>query len=298
MKRLAILIAVIPPLAAFPGGAGSRSNTTFQDPCPDDPGHHAPDVCSVQVSNDDSGKVSFVLQVLNELDLGLVPNSRVVIYLDTDGNAGTGCGPNRADVQLSASGGSSRGSFGELVCRNGALVAPTVGSVDGCLNCPGEGYLSLTMGRCDLGPRTGFDFWIETSWAAEGLSGHDRAPDAATWHYDLAGPAAACAKALTLTAGRLVVTPRRPNAGSRLQATLHVSTSDVAAALGGRLTCSARVGRTKLRAVAALRSAGTAVRASCAWTVPKSARGRMLTGSVKLTARGVVAGRTFAVRVA
>src|SRR5262249_61058499 len=92
--------------------------------------------------------------------------------------------------------------------------------------------------------------------------------------------------------------PGRRHAGGRFQATLPVSTSDAAAVLaGGRVSCSAKAGRSLMRAAGTLGRVGSLVRASCSWTIPRSARNQVLAGSVKLTAGGRLGSRAFAARV-
>src|SRR5436309_832928 len=74
--------------------AGASNSSTFVDPTGDAPAA-APDVTSVQVSNDDAGTVFFRITIPNRS--GADDPDFIAVLVDTDGNTRTGC---------------SRGTFG------------------------------------------------------------------------------------------------------------------------------------------------------------------------------------------
>ena len=80
----AILLAAC---LALPAGAGLRTNTqTYADSTGEDAA--APDVTSVVVSNDDSGLVTFQINISNRP--ALTSDMAISLFLDTDANVATG----------------------------------------------------------------------------------------------------------------------------------------------------------------------------------------------------------------
>ena len=94
----------------------------------------------------------------------------------------------------------------------------------------------------------------------------------------------------------MTVTPKRPRAGKSLTARLAVSRTDTRGRVTtGRVACSARVGGKAIRRVAAGFRGGAA---QCSWVLPASARGKMVSGSIRVTQGRLSASRTFRIRVA
>jgi hypothetical protein len=282
-------------LLAFAAPAAAANSAPFTDSCAD-ADFTVPDICTVDVSNDDRGTLEFVVNVSNQAGIGpLVPNSHITIALDTDRDSHTGCGPHGAEAALNAQGRLTSPAFSVGLCKGGELVYSPAG---GCQHCPRDQDVTFTVDRCDIGSPSGFDFALDSGWRSpEGEGPPDFAPDVGTWHYDLIAPSAACTKPLALSARSLTLTPSRPRGGARATATLLVATTDVAAALSGRVSCSVMAGRTKLAVTPSLaRAAGGEVRARCAFRVPAGARNRLLTGRVGLIAGGKSVARTFSTR--
>ena len=101
------------------------------------------------------------------------------------------------------------------------------------------------------------------------------------------GPAAAHApspRPAELAVSRLVRRHVRPHAGHRFSSrTVVVSLRTRRAVTGGQVKCDARVGRRYLRVVV---NAFKHDLAACAWRVPRWARGRWLTGRIRIRAEG------------
>jgi hypothetical protein len=77
-------------LLLLAGAAGAANLQTFADPTGDNqPG--APDITTVQVSNDDNGRFELRVTLANRPDL--LDHDLVNVYLDRDANTTTGCGP-------------------------------------------------------------------------------------------------------------------------------------------------------------------------------------------------------------
>jgi hypothetical protein len=87
MRRFALTGLALLLLA---GGAGAANLQTLTDPTGDNqPG--APDITTVQVSNDDTGRFELRVTLANRPDL--LDNDLVTLFLDRDANTTTGCGP-------------------------------------------------------------------------------------------------------------------------------------------------------------------------------------------------------------
>src|SRR4051794_3912554 len=90
MKLLVCALAVAALAAAGIATAApdrGRSNSqTFQDAAGDSNG--GPDMTTITVQNDDQGFVTISAQLLNQADLR--SNEGVLVWMDTDNNAGTG----------------------------------------------------------------------------------------------------------------------------------------------------------------------------------------------------------------
>jgi hypothetical protein len=100
------------------------------------------------------------------------------------------------------------------------------------------------------------------------------------------------AKRLLTTGAKL--DPKSPRSGRRLAFRLRVVTSSGAAVRGGRVTCTASIGRRK---VASLSRGWIRGRAYCSWRLPTHTRGKMLRGRVKIVRAGAVVSRSFSKRV-
>lgn len=101
------------------------------------------------------------------------------------------------------------------------------------------------------------------------------------------------ARTVKVTASRPTLSPRQPRAGRRLVATARV-TVDGGPAANAAVVCSARIGRTRLNAVArGLRAS----RARCVWALPRTSAGKLLRGSIRVVVAGGGATRAFAARI-
>jgi hypothetical protein len=95
-----------------------------------------------------------------------------------------------------------------------------------------------------------------------------------------------------LRVSRFARTPAAPRAGRRLTATLTVGGSALPAA--GKVICTAAVRGTRLRPIVRRYRAGAA---TCAWNVPRTAKGARLVGSMALVAGGQTLSRRFGATV-
>jgi hypothetical protein len=99
--------------------------------------------------------------------------------------------------------------------------------------------------------------------------------------------------ALVLTAPR--PTPSRPSAARQLATSLSVARSDTGDAVGAAtVRCSARAGKLALRVVVRRFERG---RATCAWHVPRTTRGRTLRATTTVVYLGVSGSKTYTARI-
>jgi hypothetical protein len=92
-----------------------------------------------------------------------------------------------------------------------------------------------------------------------------------------------------------VLSPKRPVAGNVFLATILVGRGDTFDLLGsrGKVTCTLLVGGKPLRAARMAFSQGLPV---CRWILPRTAKGKLLKGSIAVTYAGSTAKKTFSVR--
>jgi len=90
--------------------------------------------------------------------------------------------------------------------------------------------------------------------------------------------------------------PSPPSRGRLFVARLSVRRTDTGARLrAGEVSCAARLAGRRL----ALYAAGfRGMYAECTWRIPSSAKGKLLTGAVGVSARGLRSARSFRSRVA
>ena len=102
------------------------------------------------------------------------------------------------------------------------------------------------------------------------------------------------AKPLTSVQRRLTAPPAKPAAGKLFSVGTRVTRGDNGAAVAtGTVTCTVRVGSAPLRATGRIRN-GVAY---CAMQIPRTAKGKLVRVTVKVTFQGVATTKTFSARV-
>jgi hypothetical protein len=102
------------------------------------------------------------------------------------------------------------------------------------------------------------------------------------------------APAARLVSNGVATVPAVARAGRTLTLRVRVATTTGERVVAGGLRCSARVGKSWLRATAKSWKGGSA---TCSWRLPRSARGKTLHASVRVSSRGMVLTRGVARRV-
>jgi hypothetical protein len=274
---------------------GAAADQTYTDPAGDATGG-APDVTNVAVANDGAGKITFDITTA-----GLpAPDTFVDMPIDSDSNPNTGDDGIDYDFILQGSTGS-----GVLLRWNGSDYVPHV--VPSARVSFASGVVHFEVNRADIGNSSGFVFWVSAlKVSGTSVVGFDDAPDGTSvYTYALVQhPACSdkidndgdgkidsadqgCSAAtdtdetdppLKLSAGK-PAGARPAKAGAAFTVAMTVTRSD-GTAFKGRVTCTARAGAAALRA-AGTASAGTA---RCTMKLPKTAKGKKLTGSITASA--------------
>ena len=243
--------------------AGASAMSVFHDYIEDTPG---PDICAENaVTNDNEGTITFGLHIHNRSTYGA--NERYGVFLDTDNNVATG--PEGAEYIIRVASDSV-----ELAKWDGtAFVSQEALAPSEWV----DGYGPIwQVNAAQLGGVQSFGFFFYTT---DGVNA-DFAPDTGEWSYQLT-PLQLSARSLSLD---------RARAGRPFSARLAVVRSDFDAPLvEGVVACTGRLGNRALAGTG--RFAGG--RAVCTFRLPKTARGKRLSGSVSVTFQGAQARRTF-----
>lgn len=291
------LVAACALFATAAGGAPVRAaaNTaTFQDSTGEDP--LAPDIASVTVSNTDTGAITFAINVANKPSY--TPDMFFDVFVDTDNNRTTGSQDipgidyvielARGEINL------FRWDGTDFTRRFGDPPATTL--IYSYQNGP-----KITISAAELGNTTKFNFLVgATAGVAvnpdtgdlDFTNAHnDFAPDfgKGLWPYTVKiAPAKLLLK-------RFETAPVQPLAGKLFTVRLTVARSDTGALLsGGEVACTARVAGAPLTA-RTQRFVGK--QAVCAWSIPRTARGKVIRGSVTVVFEGRKITKSFVAKI-
>ena len=272
-------LAVAFLLIMVPGALADQSLT---DPTGD--AGSAPDIGAVSATNDPAGNITLTIAT-NEPQLD--PNAAFFAYFDTDSNGATGL----QEAGIGA-------EYFLLADATGAILAEVQGNVIfvHLTSTATAGYSAGTetirVNRSDLGDASSFRFLVESD--QDDGNGNtlatDKAPDGPPYpEYSLTQ-----AVVLTLSVARPAPLKGKPVAGKPFVVAATVTRSDGAAFTSGVVSCKARVGTKSLRAAGLVRPGS----ARCSMRVPKSAKGKLLRGTMSVSTSGAAAvSRTFAFRI-
>jgi hypothetical protein len=267
--------------------AGTASNSqTFTDATGEDPA--APDVTTIVTSNDDAGLITFQVNVSNRP--ALTPDMLFLIFVDSvpgTGDADT-FGADYA-LQLLPEG------VG-LFKWNGSdyLFADSQAGVAYTYTPAGP---VLRVGASALGAPKSINFIVIAAsgitFGADGQSNFDNvrvdvAPGFGTFTYEVK-------TTLVLTAVQVTTSPKPARAGKAFSAAMAVTRNDTGSLVtAGTVTCTARIGSTTLQAKARRVANGIA---ACSWTLPKTAKGTTVRGTITFTVDGTQLTRPFAAKI-
>lgn len=268
------------PLAAERFAANSA---TFQASLPEDAA--APAITTVALSNDDTGLVTFRLGISNRSQL--TNNDHYAVFLDTDSNARTGAtDAEGAEYAILVDGG--RADLGRWNGSDFDFRVPQSSLVFTYASGP-----VLSVNAAEIGRPTGFNFYVAalTDDAAGGDPHADFAPPTGhgTWNYQVK------ITPLQLSFVKLTTTPTTPKADQVLTVTMVIrSSQSEALKQGARVACMASVAGRSVKPAA---SGFANNMARCAWRLPRSAKGKTISGSVSVAYQGLQVSHRFAARV-
>jgi hypothetical protein len=275
-----VTLAVILALAGLSASATALADESFLDASGDMtmPGL-GPDITTVQVTTAPDGLITFRVAIANYETLPL--KSFVAIFFDLDRNPDTGGQGDEARVGWVP----DLGLTFEKWNGTEFVAAPADALTAGFAS----GVFTLTIPRAELSGLTSFAFYAGALVIDGANVGIDLAPgNEMRWHYDVV------ASRVALSATRPVGKPARPVAGRQFSVSAVVTRSDTGAAVrAGSITCAARVGKARLRAVGRF----MAGRAHCVMTVPRAAKGRTLTGTLTIRSADATITRRYSFRV-
>ena len=279
------------PTTALAKGSQAKSNSqSFTDSTGEDPA--APDITTIVVSNDNTGLVTFKLNISNRPTL--TSDMLVLLFLNTDQKVTTGEASSfGADYVLQLLPGAV-----DLFKWNGSdfVGAPSQTSVTFTYDATGA---TIRANAGDLGHTKALSFFaVAYSGITTDSMGNpdfskaraDPAPDAGhgVFSYKVLTNLSLSVKAFTTG-------PKPAKAGKKFVASLAATESDTGGPVhAGTVACIATVGGKHLTAAAHRVANGIA---TCSWLLPRNAKG-ILRGTVSLTVQGVTVVRPFSVTVA
>jgi hypothetical protein len=284
-------LALLATLVTLLTGTQASADVAFEDALGDQRNMEelvAPDITSVSVSNTPDGVITFQVTIANHTTLP--PRSRIAVLFDLDRRQATGfTGFEYAFSHETDDTGQAQLKFERWDEANLEFdVLPNTGIVSEFSN----GVYTFRIPRGRLQNTILFEFGMYAAAlhpAAEAKSAVDDAPNAELWRYELVG-----LPAPRLSTQRLVVIPTRPVAGRPFTVQALVRRSDSGETVtAGSVRCTARVGTTRLRA----RGGFGGDRAQCVVSVPRTARGKTLRGTLIVRAVGASVSRPFSYRI-
>jgi hypothetical protein len=290
----AAALAVAWPLVASGKTAATLASATFTDPTGDATGD-GPDVTTVQVSDDSTGKISFTATIANRPALTDV--DAVQAFFDTDRNSGTG-GNGGYDYEVAWIDGHE-----ELDHWDGgqfATVSPAPKSFSASYK---NGQATFSIGKDDFGGSVTFNLFLTTT-GDTGDSTSDRAPDGGSWGYPTSGsspppppgsppPPPPPPGGVTLIATGFTV--GKPHSGRPFTVAMVVRVKETGIAVKTAVSCSATLAGKRLKE--SKKGSVFSGRASCTWRLPKNTKGKQLRGSITATYQGAKVRKTFSKKI-
>jgi hypothetical protein len=279
------------PSAALGGAARTTVNSvTFADSIGEDAA--APDITSIAVSNDDSGMITFKINISNRPTL--TSDMDIQLLLDTDQKSTTGdpAVPG-AEYLIDL----VPGSVG-LFQWNGTnyTFAPSQTSLTYSYDATGA---TIRISAADLGKTKGINF---LAFVGSGITlDANGAPVYTNAHVDLApdnGHGLYSYKVvtkLTLSVLAFTTAPKPAKSAKNFVAGLAVNESDTGGPVtAGTVACAATIA---FKHIATFSHALKNGIAGCVWHLPKTSKGKTLRGTITVTVQGVKVTRAFTTKI-
>jgi hypothetical protein len=291
---LAALAVVFPVVGGATPERATANTVTFQDSRGEDPA--GPDIASTTVSNDNTGLISFKIDVPNQAQLS--GEKLYAITIDADNNPATG----EPASQFSVGG----GDFAiELFQQQVNLFQWDGQNYTRSAAGPSQATLiftdsptgpTISINASELGgtKKLAFDviaisgLKFDDSGNLDFSGAHaDFAPDPGHGRYAYDVKTAP----LKLLAKTFKVAPSRPRAGRAFTMSMGAVRNDTGAVIqSGTVACAAKAGGARLAPRVHRFVGRTAV---CTWQIPSSARGKGFRGSITIAFEGKKVTKTF-----
>ena len=291
-SRLAILLALTALVVGVPVALGGSSHTaansqTFPDSIGEDAS--APDITSIVVSNDDAGLITFQINVSNRPTF--TPDMYFLVFIDADNNPSTG-DTNSVGAEYAID--LEPGAVG-LFQWNGTTYAPASSQTSLTYAYASTGP-TIHVSAAELGKTKALRFGtLAASGFALDANGN---PDTTNEHADLAPDpnhgfySYPVLTKLVLTVTAFTTSPKPAKAGRTFSVSLAATENDTKGPVAsGTVTCPATLAGKRAVAVRHVVANGIA---TCVWRIPKTAKGRIMRGSITLTLQGAHVTRPFA----
>ena len=288
---LAALLVAVPTALAGSGHRASNS-TSFPDSAGEDAS--APDITSVNVSNDDAGLITFQVAISNRP--AFTADMFLLVFLDTDQNAATG-DPDTlgADYVIQMVAGAAD-LFQWQTSANDYVRAPSQASLTFAYAATGA---TLRISAAELGKTKALKFAV---LAASGVAVSPTGElDFTNVHRDLApdpGHGFNSYQVLTrivLSVTAFTTSPKPARAGRSFTVSMAVKENDTNGPIAtGSVLCAATLGGKRIVATRHIVVNGIA---NCVFSVPRTAKGKTIRGKITVVVQGVQASRAFAARV-
>jgi len=293
-SRLAILLALTALVVGVPVALGGSSHTaansqTFPDSIGEDAS--APDITSIVVSNDDAGLITFQINVSNRPTF--TPDMYFLVFIDADNNPSTG-DTNSVGAEYAID--LEPGAVG-LFQWNGTTYAPASSQTSLTYAYASTGP-TIHVSAAELGKTKALRFGtLAASGFALDANGN---PDTTNEHADLAPDpnhgfySYPVLTKLVLTVTAFTTSPKPAKAGRTFSVSLAATENDTKGPVAsGTVTCPATLAGKRAVAVRHVVANGIA---TCVWRIPKTAKGRIMRGSITLTLQGAHVTRPFTAR--
>jgi hypothetical protein len=296
-KLLGLLAALAVVFAAVSGSAPARPNAnskTFQDSIGESP--QGPDIRTVTVSNDNTGLITFKVDVPNQAQLS--GEKLYDIVIDADDNKATG----DPGDQFTTPGGEYAIELfqqqvnlfqwdGQNYTRSAAGPSQATLIFQDSLTGP---TISINASELSNTKKFAFDVTVISGLKFDDAGNldfsdarADFAPDLTHGRYEFEVNVAP----LRLLPKSFKTTPSRPRAGGAFTMSMGAVRNDTGAAIqSGTVACVARAGGARL-AARVHRFVGA--RAVCTWAIPALARGKAFRGSITIVFEGKKVTRNF-----
>jgi hypothetical protein len=295
LVALAVAVVALPTAATGGTAAPAANSQTYQDSVGEVP-PGAPDITTIVVSNDDTGMITFRINVPNRPTL--TQDMYMVLFVDTDNNPATGSQDlGGADYVIEL----FRGEV-NLFRWDGSNFTRRFGDPSAItLSYSYANGFTVRISANELGRTRAFRFVVvvESGVVIDPVTG---APDFTNAVGDVAPGGGAGLYPYTviiappqLLVRKLATTPARPAAGREFTLRLTTVRSDTGAVVqGGRVTCVGRAGNARLKPTTARVVGGAAV---CTWQIPANAKGKTFRGSISIVFEGLRATRSYSSRI-